>query len=142
MTTGASHRFRCFTPAGPVDVWTALTDGRHTRQFLHGLAADSTWRPGAPISFRTSPEVDPPVLTGEVLCVEPERRLSYVLTSGPHHPCTYLTWHLDAHPEGSIVRLQVDRAEHADTEEEAEAIWLPALAALQRLLSRGGTRRT
>jgi hypothetical protein len=76
------------------------------------------------------------MLAGRVLCALPYRRLSYFLRSGPEDPCTYLTWQLRSCPGGSMVHLQVDQAECADTEEEAENTWLPVLAALQTLLSR------
>jgi hypothetical protein len=79
------------------------------------------------------------MLVGGVLCSQPDRRLSYFLKSGPEDPSTYLTWLLDPCPGGSIVHLQVDRAEWADTEQEAESIWLPVLASLQALLSRDET---
>jgi hypothetical protein len=76
------------------------------------------------------------MLAGRVLCALPYRRLSYFLRSGPEDPCTYITWQLRSCPGGSTVHLQVDQAECADTEEEAEDTWLPVLAALQTLLSR------
>jgi hypothetical protein len=56
------------------------------------------------------------------------RRLSSFLRSGPEDQCTYLTWQLRPCPGGSMVHLQVDQAECADTEEEAENTWLPVLA--------------
>jgi hypothetical protein len=71
-----------------------------------------------------------------VLCAQPGHRLSYFLRSGQEDPSTYLTWELVPCPGGTTVRLQVDRAECADTEEEAENTWLPVLSSLQTLLAR------
>ena len=140
LTASGSHRFRCFTPADTSRIWNALTDGEQTRRYLHGLAAESSWCVGAPIQFRAPlPRDGHTALVGGVLCAQPGRRLSYFLQSGPDDPSTYLTWHLGACPGGSIVRLQVDRAECADSEEEAEHTWLPVLASLQALLARDGT---
>ena len=76
------------------------------------------------------------MLVGRVLCAQPDHRLSYFLRSGQEDPSTYLTWELVPCPGGTTVRLQVDRAECADTEEEAENTWLPVLSSLQALLSR------
>lgn len=81
------------------------------------------------------------MLVGGVLCSQVDRRLSYFLKSGPEDPSTYLTWTLNSCPGGSIVHLQVDRAECADTEGDAEITWLPVLASLQALLSRDETSR-
>ena len=137
-TSSGTHRFRCFTPVDPSRVWVALTDGRETCRYLHGLVAESSWCAEASIRFRTAP-VHPEshsTLAGRVLCVQPQRRLSYFLRSGPEDPSTYLTWELRSCPGGSTVHLQVDRADCADSAEEAEDTWLPVLAALQTLLSR------
>jgi hypothetical protein len=79
------------------------------------------------------------MLGGTVLCAQPYRRLSYFLRSGREDPSTYLTWQMSSCPGGSIVHLQVDRAECADTEEEAENTWLPVLASIQALLARDET---
>jgi len=81
------------------------------------------------------------MLMGGVLWAQPCRRLSYFLKSGPEDPSTCLTWRLDSRPGGSIVHLEVDRAECADTEGEAGSTWLPVLASLQSLLPRDGTSR-
>lgn len=138
LMSSGTHKFRCFAPADTSRVWIALTDGQGTDSYLHGLVADSSWCADAPIHFRATPlqPESQSMLAGRVLCALPNRRLSYFLRSGPADPCTYLTWQLRPCPGGSAVHLQVDRAECADTEEEAENTWLPVLAALQTLLSR------
>ena len=141
-TSSGTHRFRYFTPADTSRVWNALTDGDQTRRYLHGLIAQSSWCTGAPIRFRASPEVDGrSLLMGTVLCAQPRRLLSYFLQSGPDDPSTYLTWQMRACPGGSTVRLQVDSAECADDEVEAEHTWLPVLASMQALLARDETPR-
>jgi uncharacterized protein YndB with AHSA1/START domain len=142
FTSGGSHRFRCFTPADTSRVWNALTDGDQTRRYLHGLSVESSWCTGAPIRFLALPEVDARfLLVGTVLCGQPGHLLSYLLTSGQDDPATYLTWQLASCPGGSTVCLQVDRAECADDEEEAEHTWLPVLASMQALLAPDGSSR-
>jgi len=141
--SSGTHRFRCFTPVAPARVWAALTDGQETGRYLHGLVADSSWHPDSPIHFRAVPIQPecPSMLVGRVLCAQPYRRLSYFLRSGPEDPSTYLTWQLRSCPGGSTVHLQVDHAEWADSDEDAEDTWLPVLAALQALLSGEGPLR-
>ena len=132
-----THEFRCFTPADPFRVWTALTDGQETGWYLYGLVAESSWCPDAPIRFRAPPHLPEcqTRLVGQVLCVQPYRQLSYFLRSGPEDPATYLTWQLRPCPGGSAVRLLVDDAERAGSIEDAEDTWLPVLAALQARVS-------
>jgi uncharacterized protein YndB with AHSA1/START domain len=132
-----SHQFALTTAAAPAAVWTALTDGGLTRRYLHGLAAHSTWSPGAPLTLRSGGgSAGPPAagpLTGQVLRAEPFRQLSYLLQSGPDDPPTFLTWQLRATPGGTTLRLQIDELE-GSSDDDAEDTWLPVLAALHALL--------
>ena len=132
--TFAAHTFAAWTRADPEVVWTALTDPGQTPEFLYGLAADSTWIPGAPIGFRCGEDVQ---VSGRVLCVQRNERLSYVLQSAPTDPPVYLTWLIRPGPGGCTIRLQIDEIDTADSREEAEDIWLPVLEALQQLVNPG-----
>jgi hypothetical protein len=76
---------------------------------------------------------------GRVVQVEPLRRLSYLLQSGPQDPPVYLTWHIRRCPNGCTIGLHIDEVEIADNEEEAENTWLPVLAALQAQLAQDQT---
>ena len=132
--TFAAHTFAAWTRADPEVVWTALTDPGRTPEFLYGLAADSTWIPGAPLHFRHGGDVQ---VSGRVLCVQRNERLSYVLQSAPADPPVYLTWMIRPGPGGCTIRLQIDEIDTADSLQEAEDIWLPVLEALQRLVNPG-----
>jgi uncharacterized protein YndB with AHSA1/START domain len=132
--TCVAHTFAVHVAACPQLVWTALTDPDKTAAFLYGLAAHSTWIPGAEIGFRRGDRIE---LTGRVLHARRHERLSYVLQSGPHDPLMYLTWLIRPAPGGCTIRLEIDEVEHADSREEAEDVWLPVLAALQHLLNPG-----
>ena len=131
--TFAAHTFAGWTHAGPEAVWTALTDPGATPAFLYGLAAHSTWIPGDPVCF----SYDGLQVTGRVLCAERNERLSYVLQSGPQDPPVYLTWLIRPGPGGCTIGLHVDEIDTADSREDAEDVWLPVLAALQRLADGG-----
>ena len=132
--TFARHTFAAWTRADPGVVWTALTDPGQTPEFLYGLAADSTWIPGAPIRFRHGEDVQ---VSGRVLCVQRNERLSYVLQSVPADPPVYLTWMIRPGPGGCTIRLQIDEIDTADSLQEAEDIWPPVLEALQQLVNPG-----
>jgi len=129
-----AHVFAAHVSADPGPVWAALTDPGQTVRYLYGLAAHSTWVPGDPIEFRLGDRVE---LTGRVVCVQSHERLSYLLRSGPHDPPVYLTWLLRPTPGGCTIRLAIDEVDTAGSPEDAEDIWLPVLAALQRLLTPG-----
>jgi uncharacterized protein YndB with AHSA1/START domain len=126
------HQFTCFTAASPAKVWSALTVPCQTSAYLYGLAAHSSWRADDPIQFRIQGQ-DP--VTGRVLHVRVPWRLSYLLQSGPGDPPVYLTWQIRPCTAGCVIRLQVDEVDAADSEDEAESVWLPVLAALQELLA-------
>jgi uncharacterized protein YndB with AHSA1/START domain len=136
LLMSGTHRFQCFTAVDPSKVWVALTDGQGASRHLHGLVAESSWCADASIQFRAGPGRGPILVGGRVLFTQPPRRLSYLLKARAEDPSTYVTWQLRPCSGGSIVHLQVDQAECADTKEEAENTWLPVLAALQSLLSR------
>ncbi len=119
--------FAFFTDATPHTVWHALTDPSQTRNYLEGMALQSEWVVGSAIvaSFRGDPTV-----LGEVLCVEPHHRLSYVIRP-PEASAVYLTWILRRRGNGCICSLQIDEADTSDIA-ELEDVWLPIMAGLQR----------
>jgi len=129
-----ARTFAVHVRACPGLVWTTLTDPDQTAAFLYGLAARSTWLPGAEIGFRRGDRVE---LTGRVLHARCPERLSYLLQSGPDDPPVYLTWLIRPSPGGCTIRLEIDEVGHADSAEDAEDVWLPVLAALQQLLNPG-----
>jgi uncharacterized protein YndB with AHSA1/START domain len=103
----AAHSFAACTYVCPQVIWAALTDPDQSAAFFYGLAAHSTWVPGAPIAFRHGNGTG---LTGRVLHARRNERLSYLLQS---------------RPDGT------------NSAEDAEDIWLPVLAALQDLVNPG-----
>ena len=127
----AVHVFAGHVRADPALVWTALTDPGQTAAYLYGLAAHSTWLPGDLIEFRAEGQT---VVVGRVLHARYQERLSYLLQSGPADPPVYLTWLLRPAPGGCTVRLEVDEVDHPDSPQDAEDVWLPVLAGLQRVL--------
>jgi uncharacterized protein YndB with AHSA1/START domain len=135
--------FQCFTAAGPDRVWAALTGTEETSTYLHGLTARSSWQADAPILFEAnqSSTTGHSSLIGRVLHVRPPCQLSYSVQSGPEDPPLYLTWQIRPCQEGSVIRLQIDEMEYADSDEEAESTWLPILASLQALLAREDSAR-
>jgi uncharacterized protein YndB with AHSA1/START domain len=64
----------------PEKVFKALTDPEATAKFWFGNAANSDWKVGSPVTFHREGRL---ILKGEVLEIDPPRRLSY--TFKPMH---------------------------------------------------------
>jgi uncharacterized protein YndB with AHSA1/START domain len=126
------HVFAAHLRAEPAVVWAALTDPSQTVGYLYGLAAHTTWVPGDPIEFRLGARI---AAIGHVVHARCGERLSYLLQAGPGDSPVYLTWRLRPTSGGSVVRLEVDEVDHADSAQDAEDLWLPVLAALQTLVN-------
>jgi hypothetical protein len=127
----SSHSFACYTPAGPHEVWDALTNACSTSSYLFGLTLRSTWAVDAAISADLEGETG---LTGHVVCSRSGERLSYMLHSSSTDPPTYVTWLIRPSASGTTINLAIDEPETPGTVEDAEEIWLPVLGALQQHL--------
>ena len=130
----ATHVFAAHVRADPGLVWRALTEPGQSAAYLYGLAAHSTWVPGEQIEFRLDDHVE---LIGTVVHARCRERLSYLLQAGPDDPPVYLTWLVRPAAGGCTVRLEIDEVDAADSQKDAEDVWLPVLAALQLLVNRG-----
>jgi hypothetical protein len=128
----AGHVFATHVSADPGLVWTALTAPDRNAPYLYGLAAHSTWVPGDPIECRADDRVE---LIGTVVYARCHEQLSYLLQAGPNDPPVYLTWRLAPASGGCAVQLEIDEVDAADSRTDAEAVWLPVLAALQLLVN-------
>lgn len=64
------HVYSVYIQAPPDRVWRAITDGTETARYYYGTRVDSTWKPGAPLTYAypdgsiaadgTVLEIDPP----------------------------------------------------------------------------------
>lgn len=127
----STHIFAAHVRADPGLIWAALTGPGQTAAYLYGLTAHSTWVPGDPIEFRLADRVE---VIGCVLHARRHERLSYLLQAGPGDPPAYLTWRLRPAQGGCVVRLEIDEPGTAGSPQDGEDVWLPVLAALQRLV--------
>src|SRR5690349_11624436 len=56
-------------------LWTALTEGKFSREYWAGRQVESDWKPGSPIVFRRL-DGAPDVVLAKVIDVKPQRHLS------------------------------------------------------------------
>ncbi len=125
-----SATFRLLTPAAPEVVWGCLLCPARSPRYLHGLAVNASWEPGTRVAL-TSAACE---LAGEVLHVRPPERLSLTVED-ESGSCTYLTWTLRPHDDGTVVRLHVEECDGTSTSEaDLEDVWLPVLDRLGALL--------
>jgi uncharacterized protein YndB with AHSA1/START domain len=130
-----SHRFTFTTVAALNQVWASLTKREHSRHFLFGIDLISDWIPGASMELRGPGGVS---MTGQVLSVERNTRLTYAIEQGLG-PCRFITWDLRQCAAGTVLQLTVDELD-GDSEDEVAEIWLPVMFALQSQLEMGGTQ--
>ncbi|HTF51029.1 MAG TPA: metalloregulator ArsR/SmtB family transcription factor [Pseudonocardia sp.] len=72
--------FEIYIRTTPERLWTAITDPEIRRKYNFGVGIKSDWTPGAHIEMR-SPNAPVPLGEGEVLEIDPPRRLVHTLTA-------------------------------------------------------------
>jgi len=139
-TTTATAHVR--VSASPGQVWRALTEPEQIRAYLSGAEVDTTWEPGTPITWRGEYDGRSFEDRGEVLEVEPERRLVVThyspLTGQPDRPESYhhVTWSLrddGDHTEVSVTQSLVEGEQEATARES----WTNVLRQLKEHVERG-----
>lgn len=132
-----TYRFGISVAADQATVWRALTDPCRTPAFFFGLRIDSTWQPGAVVTF-TGP--GPEVLVGSVLVCDPPRRLSYGV-GGPvgcddaigDDSLSWLSWELE--PAGcGLTRVTLLHDEMGPAGPDAGGGWNRLLGNLEAYL--------
>ena len=127
--TFATELFRTLTNADAASVWDILAPSCKGSAYLYGMAVESDWTPGSPITL--GPDGGPR-LTGVVLAADRPRRLTYTLGDSAEKPSVYVTWEIRTDSCGTVVRLYVDEVDPvAGSAEELESVWLPVLASLR-----------
>ena len=115
-------------------VWQALTRPADVAKWMMGAKVESDWTPGAPITWRGEYDGKPFEDTGEVIEVEPGKRLKHTHASGsagPDATPNVLTWTLAGDDDATRLTLVQSGA---TSQKEAEAFrknWSAMLDALK-----------
>ncbi len=121
-------------------VWTTLTDPDQVRQWMHGTHVSTDWTVGSPITWSGEWKGESYRDKGEVLALEPERRLSTThwspLSGSEDKPENYHTVTYELAEDGGKTRLtlkQSNNASQEDADQMAQNNWRPMLEGLKEV---------
>jgi uncharacterized protein YndB with AHSA1/START domain len=129
--------------ASPAQVWTALTDPGHIKKYMFGTDVDTDWREGSPIRWKGEYEGKAYEDKGEIVEVDPGRRLTVThfspLTGQDDLPENYhtVTYEIEDREGSTHVRLSQDNNASAEAAEHSRANWEMVLAGLKEVVERG-----
>jgi uncharacterized protein YndB with AHSA1/START domain len=124
----------------PERLWQAITDPEIRARYTFGNRVASDWVPGAPVEM-TNPHADGPLAVGEVLEVDPPRRLVQTLhalwgdevrAEGP----TRVTWEIEQIADSCRLIVTHDQL-RAGASEELYGGWPMILSGLKTWLETG-----
>lgn len=140
--TGQTVTAQVEISASPGQVWNALTDPELIRQYFFGTTVETTWEPGAPITWSGEYEGKSYQDKGEVVEVVPEQRLVVThfspMSGQDDAPENYhrLTYQLDGEGDSTRLSLEQDNTPEGSVEEFRNN-WETMLGNLKELVERG-----
>jgi uncharacterized protein YndB with AHSA1/START domain len=129
--------------APPERVWNALTDPEQIEQYMFGSRVETDWEPGSPIVWKGEYEGKTYEDKGEILEVEPGRRLKLThfspLGGEEDVPENYhtLVYELEGKADATRVSLTQDNNASAEAAEHSSANWQQMLTGLKQVVERG-----
>jgi len=124
--------------APKAEVWDALTRPEKVKQYMHGTEMSTDWKEGSPISWKGEWKGKPYEDKGQVLEVQPQKRLSYThwspMGGSEDKPENYHTVTYELTGEDGKTTLTL-RQDNNPTQEEANQMaennWGPVLEGLK-----------
>jgi uncharacterized protein YndB with AHSA1/START domain/DNA-binding transcriptional ArsR family regulator len=132
--------FEVYIKTTPERLWDAITDPATRAKYNFGVECQSTWTVGSPIEMK-HPAAGLVLGTGEVLDVEPRRRLVHTMTAlwsddVKNEGASRVTWAIE--PVGDSCRLTVTHDELRDgANDELYGGWPMILSGLKTWLETG-----
>ena len=126
--------------ASPVRVWSALTDPAQIKRYMFGSQVETDWKPGSAIMWNGEYQGTTYQDKGEVIEVEPQRRLVVThfspMSGQPDVPENYHTLTYVLEPRGEGTHLSLSQDNNASEEEAAHSRdnWATMLSALKNVV--------
>jgi uncharacterized protein YndB with AHSA1/START domain len=126
--------------APPAKVWVALTDPEQIKQYMFGSQVETDWKQGSPIVWKGEYEGKKYEDKGEIVEIEPERRLKMThfspLSGQEDRPENYhsLVYELEESRGGTHVSLSQDNNPDEEAAEHSRANWEKMLAGLKQVV--------
>jgi uncharacterized protein YndB with AHSA1/START domain len=126
--------------ASPDQVWSALTDPEQIKQYMFGSQVETDWQPGSPIVWKGEYEGKQYEDKGEIVEIEPERRLKVThfspLGGQEDVPENYhtLLYELEARDGKTRVSLSQDNNPSEEAAEHSRANWEQMLTGLKQVV--------
>jgi uncharacterized protein YndB with AHSA1/START domain len=126
--------------ASPVRVWSALTDPAQIKRYMFGSQVETDWKPGSAITWNGEYQGTTYQDKGEVIEVEPQRRLVVThfspMSGQPDVPENYHTLTYVLEPRGEGTHLSLSQDNNASEEEAAHSRdnWAAMLSALKNVV--------
>ena len=137
--TGHVATAQCEIDAPPDKVWQALTNPELIKKYMFGSEVKTDWKLGSPITWQGEFEGRKYEDKGEILAVQPGRRLEVThfspLTGQEDRPENYhrVRYELQQTSRGTSVRLTQDNSSSAEEAEHSAANWQMMLDGLKKV---------
>jgi uncharacterized protein YndB with AHSA1/START domain len=126
--------------ASPDEVWTALTEPEQIKEYMFGSQVETSWQPGTPIVWKGEYEGKQFEDKGEIVELEPARRLKVThfspLSGEEDVPENYHTVLYELEQDGQKTRVELtqDNNSNEDAAEHSKANWEKVLAGLKEVV--------
>jgi uncharacterized protein YndB with AHSA1/START domain len=126
--------------APPAEVWAALTEPEQIEKYMFGSQVVTDWKQGSPIVWKGEYEGKEYEDKGEVVEIEPERRLKVThfspLSGEEDRPENYhtLLYELEERGGRTHVSLSQDNNPSEEAAEHSRANWQKMLAGLKQVV--------
>jgi uncharacterized protein YndB with AHSA1/START domain len=128
--------------ATPKQVWAALTDPEQIKEYMFGSQVVTDWKEGSPIVWKGEYEGKEYEDKGEIVEIEPQRRLKVThfspLSGAEDRPENYHTLLYELEERGARTRVSLSQDNNPSEEaaEHSRANWEKMLAGLKQVVER------
>ena len=128
--------------AAPKQVWAALTDPEQIKEYMFGSQVETDWKEGSPIVWKGEYEGKEYEDKGEIVEIEPQRRLKVThfspLSGAEDRPENYHTLLYELEERGARTRVSLSQDNNPSEEaaEHSRANWEKMLAGLKQVVER------